>query len=568
MIPSRLHMLFLISLVAGCSSPSFSASTVGRDPKDRKEATAAETENLQRLPGPPGSENAESSSELPPGEASRPDPKLQAVFNEVPNDLLGPAAVASVIWKTEGDEAAPEGWLARVEVKTLGSSQWSVVGSPPASDKKFSFIWGERPIGAFETRVTFVRDDKESTGIAASWSPHVFSAAILTRTVRCLFCHIRVEGDVGGIDFPIRDMHAASASGVRIFGQLFATGGVPEIFKTGVPGGTPVATAGFIENYRNTGKKIFPKPNAAGEIAFPTLQAGVLEKTMLGKMTIPANNVSKTTVTIDKVHRGSLFIDGSITPFSINGEVLIDGDLVIKGSYTGRGTIYAANIFIIGDVTAQKSPFPFVTNEAEAMEQARNSLVRGDDALYLASTKTIRVGEYATSIVTRIDSVNEFKIGAADLTRAIGLFGSEAALVAAAQRPLQASQYRNATPDLAPWTFTVNPKFRMDVVRVDAFLFASEGLVWHSHGNWLLNGGFISPNSALTSKMQAETGTWWCTSPNKTDLPDAIPKQCGKRPAILINPRNELPSHTNVIRYDYRLRAGGTGFESIRGLFE
>ncbi len=565
---SRLQMLFLISLVTGCSSPSFSASAVSREQKDLKEGATAETETQQRLPPSPNNENAESLPEPAPSEIPRPDPKLKAVFNEVPKDLLGPSAVASVIWTAEGDDASLEGWVARVELKTLGSDQWSVIGSPQATEKKFSFVWGERTVGAFETRVTFVRDEKQSNGIAASWAPHVFSAAILTRTVRCLFCHIRVEGDVGGIDFPLSDMHAASASGVRIFGQLFATGGIPEVFKKGVPGGTPVATAGFSENYKNMGKKIFPKPNAAGEITFPTLQTEVLEKTMLGKMTVPANEHNGSQISIDKVHRGSLFVDGSKTPFTINGEVLIDGDLVIKGSYTGRGTIYAANIFIIGDVTARKSAFPFLPNENEALEQARNSIVRGDDALYLASTKTIRVGEYATALTTSAGAVSEFKIGPADLSKAIELFGSEAALVAVAQRPLQASEYRNATPELSPWTFTVNPKFRMDVVRVDAFLFATEGLVWHSHGNWLLNGGFISPNAALTSRMQAETGTWWCTDPSKTDLPDAIPTQCGKRPAILVNPRNELPSHTNVIRYDYRLRAGGTGFESIRGLFE
>jgi hypothetical protein len=436
----RLHMLFLISVVAGCSSPSFTASPVSREQKDLKKGATAEIETQQRLPVPPNNENAESLPEPVPPELPRPEPKLKAVFNEVPNDLLGPSAIATVIWNAEGEDALMEGWLARVELKTLGSTQWSVIGATDANQKKFSFIWGDRTLGAFETRVTFVRNEKESNGIGASWAPHVFSAAILTRTVRCLFCHIRVEGDVGGIDFPLSDMHAASASGVRIFGQLFATGGIPEVFKKGVPGGTPVATAGFSENYKNTGKKIFPKPNAAGEITFPTLQTEVLEKTMLGKMTIPANEISASPITIDKVHRGSLFVDGTKTPFAVNGEVLIDGDLVIKGTYTGRGTIYAANIFIIGDVTAQKSAFPFLPAENEALEQARNSIVRGDDALYLASTKTIRVGEYATALVTRTDSVNEFKIGPADLTKAIELFGSEAALVAAGQRPLQASQ--------------------------------------------------------------------------------------------------------------------------------
>ena len=54
------------------------------------------------------------------------------------------------------------------------------------------------------------------------------------------------------------------------------------------------------------------------------------------------------------VHSGNLVLDGSQSgqPIEINGEVLIDGDLIIKGVYKGIGTIYAKNI---GSVASIKS---------------------------------------------------------------------------------------------------------------------------------------------------------------------------------------------------------------------
>jgi hypothetical protein len=82
----------------------------------------------------------------------------------------------------------------------------------------------------------------------------------------------------------------------------------------------------------------------------------------------------------------------------------------------------------------------------------------------------------------------------------------------------------------------------------------------------------------MTSIIQTETGTWWKAHEDKNgsignckgryDTPDAVPDACGSKKAVLANPRNGLASHTNVIRFDYRLRAGGPGFESIRQLLD
>ncbi len=54
---------------------------------------------------------------------------------------------------------------------------------------------------------------------------------------------------------------------------------------------------------------------------------------------------------------GSLFLDGTVTPIEIDGVVVVQGDLYIKGDYTGQGTIYAGrNVHIIGNVVAVDAP--------------------------------------------------------------------------------------------------------------------------------------------------------------------------------------------------------------------
>ncbi len=88
---------------------------------------------------------------------------------------------------------------------------------------------------------------------------------------------------------------------------------------------------------------------------------------------------------------GSLVLDGTVTPFEIEGIVVAQGDVYIKGNYTGQGTIYAGrNIHIIGDVVALDAPSwpkpdanPYATADANKDKDflglcAKGSLVFGD----------------------------------------------------------------------------------------------------------------------------------------------------------------------------------------------
>jgi len=75
------------------------------------------------------------------------------------------------------------------------------------------------------------------------------------------------------------------------------------------------------------------------------------------------------------------------------------------------------------------------------------------------------------------------------------------------------------------------------VNKVDAFLYASDYLLWRTCNTFQLNGGFVAPNVALVNAGDASL------------------------PQMALEPRN-------VVRYDYRLRAGVKAFSVLKSFFE
>ncbi|MCX6129625.1 MAG: hypothetical protein NTX25_11240 [Proteobacteria bacterium] len=98
-------------------------------------------------------------------------------------------------------------------------------------------------------------------------------------------------------------------------------------------------------------------------------------------------------------------------------------------------------------------------------------------------------------------------------------------------------------------TNSADLRARCEVNRVDAFIYGHDLIAWRSYGNYLINGGFVGYKAALLSTVPYRTHS--LASSVKT-----------------INPRNGMPANRNVIRYDWRLRAGGAGFESLKALFD
>ena len=184
----------------------------------------------------------------------------------------------TVAWNAADDN----GIAAQVlEVRSVGTGPWQKVADLSSASRSHTFAWGEREKHSFEARI--VATDlagNSGTGVAPAWSPQIFNAGVLTSSVQCFFCHIRVEGLIAGIDFPVSGMHANSGENLKATQGIYATGAIPPALKD--PSITSPAL--LYENYTNTQLAIFPKKTdpGTGKLVFPTLSAADLAPQMDG----------------------------------------------------------------------------------------------------------------------------------------------------------------------------------------------------------------------------------------------------------------------------------------------
>lgn len=100
------------------------------------------------------------------------------------------------------------------------------------------------------------------------------------------------------------------------------------------------------------------------------------------------------------VDKGTLVLIGTTNnPIKINGPVVVDQDVILKGYYTGQGTIYAGrNIHIIGDLTAI-SPAQWAHPETSLSTFTNVTLANNlkKDFLGLCAKGAIVLGDYMDS---------------------------------------------------------------------------------------------------------------------------------------------------------------------------
>lgn len=95
----------------------------------------------------------------------------------------------------------------------------------------------------------------------------------------------------------------------------------------------------------------------------------------------------------DAADKGCIILEGtSSSPIVLNGTVVVEGDVLIKGYVTGQGVIYAGrNIHILGDVRYKNPPsWPKPDNNPTATATANLS----KDMLGLAAKGNIVIGNY------------------------------------------------------------------------------------------------------------------------------------------------------------------------------
>lgn len=440
----------------------------------------------------------------------------------------------------------------------------------------------------------------EGVSAATTWREQFFNLAVLTKSVECFWCHMQIVGDVGGIFEPAdprvpnvpKTIHQSAGLGFKVTGKFysnidFPVNNVPELIGTWKP---PMESAipqtQRVTNYKNSPLPIFPKDNKWPDLSFDKLRPktdGLLHGT---------NAVTGAPVTIDRFMKGNLAIIGTPeNPIRISGEVLIEGDLVIAGNYTGLGTIYASNVFVANDLKAKNSAFPFAADESEAMEQAKKAIADKKDGFYLAAINSVIVGAPEAKARKGCADVPETGILQTCPTE-IDLTDSGIATPYSwlPRRDFKALGRRAAFPELEIYSISgiapAKQKFiarfdtphqpgvgtddlssdrtSMEVSQVDAFLYAGSRTQIRVYVNVLINGGIMSPMLELISSFTHNPGGWTNRIPNGYRVGSAI----NPDELLPVNSNNNLDLRKNEIRFDWRLRAGGFGLESLKEYFE
>lgn len=269
----------------------------------------------------------------------------------------------------------------------------------------------------------------------------VFKLAMLSETTNCMYCHLRVNGDVGAL-FHHRpgwgnegvngQGSGGSEGGSVIRGNLYAARTItndatPRNDEGALTRGNYWANGiGTLNAYKINGSLVtgdveanstnsalpqdtdgdgipdFPpiKRSVAQASANGSLRGGTIVALSPGLVLNPVTLASSQVSGVNRVHEGNLVLIGTPSnPIVLDKDIYVTGDVVIKGVVRGRGAIYAGrNLYIAGNVTYQNPPSKpgqgvcaGVTNPDQC---ARLNIANGRDELRLAARGNTIVGDY------------------------------------------------------------------------------------------------------------------------------------------------------------------------------
>jgi len=311
------------------------------------------------------------------------------------------------------------------------SGSWRVIGtSPPGAE-----------YGWVEVAATVRRGADSQTVIRriGFGQNDVFKLAMLSETTNCMYCHLRVNGDVGAL-YHHRPgwgeeggRGGNSGWGSLIRGNLYAARTITRDETPRNPAGQLARGNHWdpwlqsnINSYRINGSLVTGdveenSTNAAlpqdtdgdGIPDFPPIRRAVARASARGSLSggtivaLSRNQVLDATTMvsgvvsgISRVHEGNLVLIGTPTnPIVIDRDVYVEGDVVIKGVVRGRGAIYAGrNIYIAGNLTYANPPDKpgqgVCAGIGDPNECARRNIRAGRDELRLAARGNTIVGDY------------------------------------------------------------------------------------------------------------------------------------------------------------------------------
>jgi len=310
------------------------------------------------------------------------------------------------------------------------SGSWRVIRtSPPGAE-----------YGWIEVAATVQRGADSQTVIRriSFGQNDVFKLAMLSETTNCMYCHLRVNGDVGALyhhrpGWGQEGGNENSGRGSLIRGNLYAARAITRDNTSRNQAGQLVRGNHWdpwlrsdINSYRINGSLVTGEveensTNAAlpqdtdgdGIPDFPPIRRAVARASARGSIsggTIVAlrrdqvlnatTMVSGVVSGIGPVHNGNLVLIGTPdSPIVIDKDVYVEGDVVIKGVVKGRGAIYAGrNIYIAGNLTYANPPSKpgqgVCAGISDPNECARRNIRAGRDELRLAARGNTIVGDY------------------------------------------------------------------------------------------------------------------------------------------------------------------------------
>ncbi len=313
------------------------------------------------------------------------------------------------------------------------TGSWRILGT---SDARSEYGW-------IEIASTASRGSESQTVIRriSFGQNDIFKLAMLSETTNCMYCHLRVNGDVGALfhhrpgwgnegvsgqgsgghegGSVIRgNLYAArtitnddtprNAQGALVRGNYSANGtGTLNAYKINgslVTGDVEASStnAALPQDTDGDGIPDFPpiKRSVAQASANGSLRGGTIVALSPGQVLNPTTLVSGAVSGISRTHNGNLVLIGTPSnPIVLDKDIYVSGDVVIKGVVRGRGAIYAGrNLYIAGNVTYQNPPSKpgqgICTGVTDPNQCARLNIANGRDELRLAARGNTVVGDY------------------------------------------------------------------------------------------------------------------------------------------------------------------------------
>ena len=225
--------------------------------------------------------------------------------------------------------------------------------------------------------------------------PKVPQFGLLVNDLQCSFCHLKINGDIASTS-DVPPLWPGSYGHVNgtwfISGDFNGRKSTPITSRAGartrLGDNIQLNVSGGIKP-REQSASALPKNKITKKPEFPMIDFAGIAGKMRGR-------VKTSTLEFQNIYNGNIVLIGTDSnPIELAGEVLINGDLVIKGRYKGMANIYVTgNIYIPSDLVASESPFPYSEDPTEAIEQAKVAMANNLDALALATPQSIIVSDF------------------------------------------------------------------------------------------------------------------------------------------------------------------------------